>query len=41
MLKEEVVVGYPVFQDEDINWASGVCTEYGDDEVMVVKEVFL
>jgi len=38
MLKEEVVVGYPVFQDEDINWASGVCTEYGDEGVMVVKE---
>lgn len=38
MLKEEVVVGYPVFQDEDINWASGVCTEYGDEGVMIVKE---
>lgn len=38
MLKEEVVVGYPVFQDEDINWASGICAEYGDEGVMVVKE---
>lgn len=38
MLKEEVVVGYPVFQDEDINWASGVCAEYGYEGIMVVKE---
>ncbi|WP_274956792.1 hypothetical protein [Millionella massiliensis] len=38
MLREEVVVGYPVFQDEDINWASGISTEYGDEGVIVVKE---
>lgn len=41
MLKEEVVVGYPVFQNEDIHWASGISTEYGehaDEGVVVVKE---
>lgn len=38
MLREEVFVGYPVFQDEDINWASGISTEYGDEGVIVVKE---
>lgn len=41
MLREEVVEGFPVFQSEDIHWASGISTEYGDsaDEgVVVVKE---
>lgn len=38
MLKEEVVVGYPVFQDEDINWASCVSSEYENEGVIVVKE---
>lgn len=38
MLKEEVIAGYPVFQDEDINWASGVSVEYGNEGVCVVKE---
>ncbi len=38
MLKEEVVLGYPVFQDEDIDWASGACVEYGNTGIMVVKE---
>lgn len=38
MLKEEVVVGYPIFQDEDINWASGVSVEQGDQGIVVVKE---
>ena len=38
MLKEEVITGFPLFQDEEINWASGVCFEYGDEGIMVVKE---
>ncbi len=41
MLREEVVVGFPVFQNEDIHWASGVSTEYGEkgeQGVVVVKE---
>lgn len=38
MLKEERVVGYPVFQDEDINWASGVGVDYNGDGVCIVKE---
>ena len=38
MLKEEIVIGFPVFQDEDIDWASGVCFEYGNEGVLVVKE---
>lgn len=38
MLREERVVGYPVFQDEDINWASGVGVDYNGGGVCVVKE---
>ena len=38
MLKEEVIVGFPIFQDEDIDWASGVSFEYGNEGVIVVKE---
>ena len=38
MLKEEVVTGFPVFQDEDIDWASGVCFEYDNEGIMMVKE---
>ena len=38
MLKEELVTGFPVFQDEDINWASGVCFEYGNEGMMIIKE---
>lgn len=41
MLKEEVICGYPLFQNEDIHWASGVSSEYGPQGeygVIVVKE---
>jgi len=38
MLKEERVVGYPVFQDEDINWASGVGVDYNGNGLCIVKE---
>lgn len=41
MLKEEIVTGYPLFQNEDIHWASGISTEYGEqgeNGVIVVKE---
>lgn len=38
MLKEEVVKGYPVFQTEAINWASGIGVEYGNEGVCVIKE---
>lgn len=38
MLREEVVKGFPVFQDEAINWASGIAVEYGDRGVCLVKE---
>lgn len=40
MLKETVVTGYPLFQPEDNNWASGLSVEYnkGKEGVCVVKE---
>lgn len=38
MLKEELITGYPVFQDEDIDWASGIAAEYDGHGVMAVKE---
>ncbi|SDD05342.1 alpha-galactosidase [Niabella drilacis] len=40
MLEEKVVTGYPVFQTEDNNWASGLSVEYntGRQGVCVVKE---
>ena len=41
MLREEVILGYPIFQDEDIHWASCISTEYGktgDNGAIVVKE---
>ncbi|SMO69589.1 alpha-amylase family protein [Solitalea koreensis] len=40
MLQETVVSGYPVFLQEDNNWASGLSVEYnrGSEGVCVVKE---
>jgi len=38
MLKEEIVRGYPVFQNEAINWASGIAVEYENNGVCIVKE---
>ena len=38
MLKEQVVRGYPVFQPETIDWASGEAVEYGERGVVIVKE---
>ncbi|MBX2925118.1 MAG: hypothetical protein KF746_23155 [Chitinophagaceae bacterium] len=40
MLEERMVTGYPVFQTEDNNWASGLSVEYdhGTHGVCVVKE---
>lgn len=40
MLEEKVVTGYPLFQTEDVNWASGISVEYnnGKNGVVVVKE---
>ncbi|HVM47132.1 MAG TPA: hypothetical protein VMU04_03850 [Candidatus Acidoferrum sp.] len=40
MLREEVITGFPIFLDEDEDWASGVSVEYGDGGagVCVVKE---
>lgn len=38
MLKEERILGYPVFQIEDIDWASGIGVDYGGNGVSVVKE---
>jgi hypothetical protein len=38
MLKEQTVKGWPIFQREDIDWASGVAAKYGDSGVMLVKE---
>lgn len=40
MLREKIVNGYPIFQEEDIHWASGISTEYEDGKsgVIVVKE---
>lgn len=40
MLEEKVVTGYPLFETEDVNWASGISVEYnnGKDGMAVVKE---
>jgi hypothetical protein len=38
MLKEEVVQGYPLFQIESNNWASGIGVDYGKHGVCVIKE---
>jgi hypothetical protein len=38
MLKEEVVKGYPVFQNEVITWASGIGVEYGNEGICLIKE---
>lgn len=38
MVKERVVTGYPIFQDEQNTWASGLVVEAGDDGIIVVKE---
>ena len=38
MLEEKIVRGYPIFQPEAINWASGQCVEYGEEGVVTVKE---
>ena len=38
MLEETVVTGFPVFQDEVVNWASGEAVDFGSNGVAVVKE---
>ena len=38
MLKEEVVQGYPLFQIESNNWASGLGVDYGKNGICVIKE---
>ncbi|WP_126246183.1 alpha-amylase family protein [Chitinophaga rhizosphaerae] len=40
MLEEKVVKGYPLFETEDVDWASGLSVEYGNGKegVCVVKE---
>lgn len=38
MLKEELIKGYPIFQDEDINWASGVNVSADNQGICLVKE---
>ena len=38
MLKEEVIKGYPLFQNEVNTWASGIGVEYGNQGVCLVKE---
>ena len=38
MLEEKIVRGFPIFQPEAIDWASGAAVEYGDQGVVVVKE---
>jgi hypothetical protein len=38
MLEERVARGFPIFQPETIDWASGEAVEYGDRGVIVVKE---
>lgn len=38
MLREEVVDGFPVFQEEVVNWASGEAVEFGPEGVALVKE---
>lgn len=41
MLEEKIVRGWPVFQDEDIQWASAMSIEYGNESfsgVCIVKE---
>ena len=38
MLDEKIIRGFPIFQPEAIEWASGEAVEYGDRGVIVVKE---
>ena len=38
MLKEKLIQGYPLFQIESINWASGMGVDYGGNGVCLVKE---
>jgi hypothetical protein len=38
MLEEKVITGYPLFQPESIDWASGVAVECGGHGVILVKE---
>jgi len=38
MLKEEVIHGYPLFQMESNNWASGLGVEYAGHGVCIIKE---
>ncbi|WP_347840596.1 hypothetical protein [uncultured Draconibacterium sp.] len=38
MVKEKVIKGFPVFQDEQNTWASGIVVESGNEGLIVVKE---
>jgi len=38
MLQEKIVRGYPIFQEEAIDWASGTAVEFGDQGLVLVKE---
>lgn len=38
MLKEETIAGYPIFQIESNNWASGVGVDYGGYGICAIKE---
>lgn len=38
MVKERIVKGYPIFQDEQNTWANGLVVESGNDGLIVVKE---
>ena len=38
MLKEDRISGWPIFQDESVNWASGEAVDYSGAGVAVIKE---
>ncbi len=38
MVLEEVVTGYPIFQDEENTWASGLSVETGEEGLIFLKE---
>ena len=38
MVKEEVVTGYPIFQDEENTWASGLSVEAANEGLIFLKE---
>jgi len=38
MVEEKIIKGYPVFQDEENSWASGLSVEAGTNGLILLKE---